>query len=55
MPLFQAIGLGVTIIVLKVLTPEIFSTLESLVLQALTVAHVMLAAVALIGTSFVAQ
>jgi len=42
MPIFGALGLGVTIIVLKVLTPEIFSALENVVLTFLHGAQVAL-------------
>ncbi len=51
MPIFKAIGLGVTIIVLKVLTPEIFSGIEKLLLAFLSVANTLLLAAATTGTS----
>ena len=37
MPILKAIGLGVAIIVLKVLTPEIFASLEGILLAVLHV------------------
>ncbi len=51
MPIFSAIGLGVTIIVLKVLTPEIFSGIEKLAIAFLTLAHSVLLAAATIGAT----
>ncbi len=51
MPLFQAIGFGIMIIVLKVLTPEIFTALQGFIIGALTFGHTMLAAVSMIGTN----
>lgn len=37
MPILKAVGLGVAIIVLKVLTPEIFDSLEGILLVLLQV------------------
>lgn len=37
MPILKALGLGVAIIVLKVLTPEIFTSLEGILLTVLQV------------------
>ena len=42
MPILKALGLGVAILVLKVLTPEIFTAIEEIIVLILSVAELSL-------------
>jgi len=52
MPILRALGLGVGILVLKILTPEIFDSVEGILVLALSVLESNLSQVGAITASF---
>lgn len=52
MPILKALGLGVGILVLKLLTPEIFNSIESIFVLALHVLESNLSQVGAVTSSF---
>lgn len=52
MPIIKALGLGIGILVLKILTPEIFDSLEGILLLAFSVLEQNLSQVGAVTASF---
>ena len=52
MPILKALGLGVGILVLKLLTPEIFNSIEGILILALSVLESNLTQVGATASSF---